>query len=133
MVEVSSILTLLGIVSIGLVTPGPNNLTALIHAGLHGPRSNARLIVGMATGFILLQILVALRQSIAGVHGARAGLAWCGRDVHLRARLGDRTTAPGPVRALLDPSTGVQGGLRDAVGERQGMGFRHPLHDAPTG
>ena len=60
MVEVSSILTLLGIVSIGLVTPGPNNLTALIHAGLHGPRSNARLIVGMATGFILLQILVAL-------------------------------------------------------------------------
>ena len=63
MVEVSSILTLLGIVSIGLVTPGPNNLTALIHAGLHGPRSNARLIVGMATGFILLQILVA-RSSI---------------------------------------------------------------------
>ena len=60
MVELSSIIALIGIVSIALVTPGPNNLTALIHSGLHGARANIPLIGGMATGFILLQTFVAI-------------------------------------------------------------------------
>ena len=60
MVDLSSIIALIGIVSIALVTPGPNNLTALIHSGLHGARANIPLIGGMATGFILLQTFVAI-------------------------------------------------------------------------
>ena len=60
MVEISSIVTLIGIVSIALVTPGPNNLTALIHSGIHGARANIPLIGGMATGFILLQTFIAI-------------------------------------------------------------------------
>ena len=60
MVDLSSIIALIGIVSIALVTPGPNNLTALINSGLHGVRANIPLIGGMATGFILLQTFVAI-------------------------------------------------------------------------
>ncbi|MBD18415.1 MAG: hypothetical protein CMB13_02100 [Euryarchaeota archaeon] len=60
MVEVTAVISLIGIVAIGLVTPGPNNMTALIHAGLHGVRANIPLVAGMASGFILLQSFVAV-------------------------------------------------------------------------
>ena len=58
MVGMAAIGSLLALVAIGLITPGPNNLTALIHSGLHGFRSNFPLIFGMAVGFITLQFVV---------------------------------------------------------------------------
>jgi len=58
MVGLAAVGSLLAFVAIGLITPGPNNLTALIHSGLHGFRSNFPLIFGMAIGFISLQFVV---------------------------------------------------------------------------
>ena len=53
-----SILGLLGLVTIGIVTPGPNNMTCFIHSGLHGSRRTVPLILGMAVGFVSLNMLV---------------------------------------------------------------------------
>ena len=53
-----SILGLLGLVTVGIATPGPNNMTCFIHSGLHGSRRTVPLILGMAVGFVSLNMLV---------------------------------------------------------------------------
>ena len=51
------LLTLLGI---GLLTPGPNALTCFAHSGIFGPKSNIKLITGMAIGFVVIELSVGL-------------------------------------------------------------------------
>ena len=57
-----SILGLLGLVTVGIVTPGPNNMTCFIHSGIHGLRRTVPLILGMVVGFVSL--------NMPSVHGA---------------------------------------------------------------
>ncbi|MGB2446472.1 MAG: LysE family translocator [Candidatus Poseidoniaceae archaeon] len=59
-VETEAILGLLTILSVGIFTPGPNNVTAISHSAVHGARSNVSLLVGMVVGFILVHLIIGL-------------------------------------------------------------------------
>ena len=59
-VETEAILGLLTILSVGIFTPGPNNITAISHSAVHGARSNISLLVGMVVGFILVHLIIGL-------------------------------------------------------------------------
>ncbi|MGB1632274.1 MAG: LysE family translocator [Candidatus Poseidoniaceae archaeon] len=59
-VETEAILGLLTILSVGIFTPGPNNITAISHSAVHGARSNVSLLVGMVVGFILVHLIIGL-------------------------------------------------------------------------
>ena len=59
-VETEAILGLLTILSVGIFTPGPNNITAISHSAVHGARSNVSLLVGMVVGFILVHFIIGL-------------------------------------------------------------------------
>ena len=56
----ATVLTLLGI---GVVTPGPNNITCITHSAIHGPKANFNLISGMVVGFISVHLIVGLLVS----------------------------------------------------------------------
>ena len=60
MVETEALLTVLAVLAIGLVTPGPNNVTCVVHAGVHGRQANAPLIAGMAVGFVVVHMVCGL-------------------------------------------------------------------------
>ena len=60
MVETEALLTVLTVLAIGLVTPGPNNVTCVVHAGVHGARSNVVLIAGMLVGFLTVHLVSGL-------------------------------------------------------------------------
>ena len=51
---------LLLLLFIGVITPGPNNITCTVHSALHGPKSNIPLIGGMAVGFFIVQFVCGL-------------------------------------------------------------------------
>ena len=51
---------LLLLLFIGVITPGPNNITCTVHSALHGPKSNIPLIGGMAIGFFIVQLVCGL-------------------------------------------------------------------------
>jgi threonine/homoserine/homoserine lactone efflux protein len=55
--ELEALGWLLSLLFIGLVTPGPNNITCTIHSALHGRKSNIPLIGGMAIGFFIVHII----------------------------------------------------------------------------
>lgn len=59
-VETEAILGLLTILSVGIFTPGPNNITAISHSAVHGARSNVSLLVGMVVGFIFVHLIIGL-------------------------------------------------------------------------
>ena len=59
-VETEAILGLLTILSVGIFTPGPNNITAISHSAVHGARSNVSLLVGMVVGFIMVHLIIGL-------------------------------------------------------------------------
>ncbi|MGA0330853.1 MAG: LysE family translocator [Candidatus Poseidoniaceae archaeon] len=59
-VETGAFLGLLTILSVGIFTPGPNNITAISHSAVHGARSNVSLLVGMVVGFILVHLIIGL-------------------------------------------------------------------------
>ena len=59
-VETEAILGLLTILSVGIFTPGPNNITAISHSAVHGARSNISLLVGMVVGFIFVHLIIGL-------------------------------------------------------------------------
>ena len=59
-VETEAILGLLTILSVGIFTPGPNNITAISHSAVHGARSNVSLLVGMVLGFIFVHLIIGL-------------------------------------------------------------------------
>ena len=56
----ATVLTLLGI---GVVTPGPNNITCITHSAIHGPKANIKLISGMVVGFIVVHAICGLLVS----------------------------------------------------------------------
>ena len=59
-VETEAIFGLLTILSVGIFTPGPNNITAISHSAVHGARSNVSLLVGMVVGFIFVRLIIGL-------------------------------------------------------------------------
>ena len=59
-VETEALLCLLTILSVGIFTPGPNNITAISHSAVHGARSNVSLLVGMVVGFIFVHLIIGL-------------------------------------------------------------------------
>ncbi len=60
MVETEALFTVLAVLAIGLVTPGPNNVTCVVHAGVHGARANTPLIFGMVVGFLTVHLVSGL-------------------------------------------------------------------------
>lgn len=48
---------LLLLLLVGLISPGPNNITCAVHSAIHGWRSNIPLISGMAVGFFIVQLV----------------------------------------------------------------------------
>ena len=48
---------LLLLLLVGLISPGPNNITCTVHSAIHGWRSNIPLISGMAVGFFIVQLV----------------------------------------------------------------------------
>ena len=58
--EWEALATVLTLLTIGVVTPGPNNITCISHSAIHGARSNKNLIFGMAVGFIIVHNIVGL-------------------------------------------------------------------------
>ena len=63
MVETEALTAVLFLLVLGVVTPGPNNITCIVHSSIHGPRSNIKLIAGMATGFLVVHIVAGLLVS----------------------------------------------------------------------
>lgn len=61
--EIESLVTVLTLLAIGVITPGPNNITCISHSAIHGTRSNQKLILGMATGFIIVHLIVGILVS----------------------------------------------------------------------
>jgi threonine/homoserine/homoserine lactone efflux protein len=55
--DVHSLYIVLGLLAVGLVTPGPNNITCIVHSSVHGPRANISLISGMALGFFIVHLI----------------------------------------------------------------------------
>lgn len=70
---------LLTLLAIGLLTPGPNALTCFGHSGLFGPRANIKLIAGMITGLVIIELSVGLLvDAISGSTAAMNVLHWIG-------------------------------------------------------
>ena len=70
---------LLLLLAIGLLTPGPNALTAFTHSGLFGKKSNIPLIAGMAIGFVSIELIIGfLINSLEGNETALNALHWIG-------------------------------------------------------
>ena len=58
--EWEALATVLTLLTIGVVTPGPNNITCISHSAIHGTRANKNLIFGMVVGFIIVHMIVGL-------------------------------------------------------------------------
>ena len=58
--EWEALATVLTLLTIGVVTPGPNNITCISHSAIHGAKSNKNLIFGMAVGFIIVHLIVGM-------------------------------------------------------------------------
>ena len=58
--EWEALATVLTLLTIGVVTPGPNNITCISHSAIHGARANKNLIFGMVVGFIIVHMIVGL-------------------------------------------------------------------------
>lgn len=70
---------LLTILTIGLVTPGPNALTCFAHSGMFGPKANVQLITGMVIGFITIELSVGLLvDAVSDSATAMTILQWIG-------------------------------------------------------
>ena len=55
-----SLAYLLALLCVGLITPGPNNITCTVHAVIYGKKSNIPLIAGMALGFVTIHFICGL-------------------------------------------------------------------------
>ena len=58
--EWEALATALTLLTIGVVTPGPNNITCISHSAIHGAKSNKNLIFGMVIGFIIVHMIVGI-------------------------------------------------------------------------
>ena len=73
------VLSLLALVTIGIATPGPNNMTCFIHSGVHGWRRSVSLIFGMVLGFIALNTFVLLVViQFSGIDSVSTLIHWVG-------------------------------------------------------
>ena len=61
----TAMIELLLLLSLGLLTPGPNALTTFAHSGLFGKKANIPLITGMAIGFVSIEIIILFCALIA--------------------------------------------------------------------
>ena len=70
---------LLALVTIGIATPGPNNMTCFVHSGVHGWRKTVSLIFGMVLGFVALNsfVLFIVVES-SGIESASTFIHWIG-------------------------------------------------------
>ena len=76
---ITALVELLLLLAIGLLTPGPNALTAFTHSGLFGKKSNIPLIAGMAIGFVSIELIIGfLINSLEGNETALNALHWIG-------------------------------------------------------
>lgn len=70
---------LLVLVTIGIATPGPNNMTCFVHSGVHGWRKTVSLIFGMVLGFVALNsfvLFIVLESS--GIGSVSTFIHWMG-------------------------------------------------------
>ena len=75
----TAMIELLLLLSLGLLTPGPNALTTFAHSGLFGKKANIPLITGMAIGFVSIEIIIGfLVNSLDGNETALTALHWIG-------------------------------------------------------
>ena len=58
--EWEALATALTLLTIGVVSPGPNNITCISHSAIHGAKSNKNLIFGMVIGFIIVHMIVGI-------------------------------------------------------------------------
>jgi len=63
MIETEALTAVIFLLVLGVITPGPNNITCIVHSSIHGPRSNIILISGMAVGFLIVHVLAGLLVS----------------------------------------------------------------------
>ena len=70
---------LLALVTIGIATPGPNNMTCFVHSGVHGWRKTVSLIFGMVLGFVALNsfVLFIVVES-SGIESLSTFIHWIG-------------------------------------------------------
>ena len=70
---------LLALVTIGIATPGPNNMTCFVHSGVHGWRKTVSLIFGMVLGFVALNsfVLFIVIES-SGIESVSTFIHWMG-------------------------------------------------------
>ena len=70
---------LLALVTIGIATPGPNNMTCFVHSGVHGWKKTVSLIFGMVLGFVALNsfVLFIVVES-SGIESASTFIHWIG-------------------------------------------------------
>ena len=63
MIETEALTAVIFLLVLGVITPGPNNITCIVHSSIHGPRSNIILISGMAVGFLIVHVIAGLLVS----------------------------------------------------------------------
>lgn len=70
---------LLALVTVGIATPGPNNMTCFVHSGVHGWRKSVSLIFGMVLGFVALNsfVLFVVVES-SGIESLSTLIHWIG-------------------------------------------------------
>ena len=70
---------LLALVTIGIATPGPNNMTCFVHSGVHGWKKTVSLIFGMVLGFVALNsfVLFIVVES-SGIESVSTFIHWIG-------------------------------------------------------
>ena len=124
MVETEALFTVLTVLAIGLVTPGPNNVTCVVHAGVHGARSNVVLIAGMLVGFLTVHLVSGLlvEQVDEGSLLWRA-LHWFGLLFLGLIALRVLTLKPAVIRETMD-NEGLDSLLRLQDGTVPRLGFR---------
>ena len=124
MVETEALLTVLTVLAIGLVTPGPNNVTCVVHAGVHGARANIVLIAGMLVGFLTVHLVSGLLVEQVNEDSLLwVGLHWFGLLFLGLIAVRLLTLKPASIREAMD-GEGLESLLRLQDGSVPRLGFR---------
>tara|TARA_B100000925_G_C21950635_1_gene448800 strand:+ start:593 stop:1249 length:657 start_codon:yes stop_codon:yes gene_type:complete len=124
MVETEALFAVLTVLAIGLVTPGPNNVTCVVHAGVHGARSNVVLIAGMLVGFLTVHIVSGLLvEQVNEGSLLWVALHWFGLLFLSLIALRLLTLKPASIRQAIDDE-GLESLLRLQDGTVPRLGFR---------
>lgn len=124
MVETEALLTVLTVLAIGLVTPGPNTVTCVVHAGVHGARANIVLIAGMLVGFLTVHLVSGLLvEQVNESSLLWVALHWFGLLFLALIALRLLTLKPAAIRQAMDDD-GFESLLRLQDGTVPRLGFR---------